>query len=620
MNTKPRESLILVLALLLVAGAFIVNVFLFPGVILPGPPFFLSILIAAYFLSPRTTAGVAVFATALKLAADVIQGTPFWLLTLYFIALVLVGLAGMALASRIEREAALADERKRLLKEVDERGRLLEAVVANAPVGISVLHGPNFRFELANPAYQAIAPGKAVLGRTVAESWPELADQVVPLLRHVFETGESFSATDMQLPVRRMPEGPVENLYFTYSYVLMRGTEGQANAILVLVTETTEQVRARQRIEELAVVAERRASELEAIVGSIADAVFVCDSQGKLSLVNRAGLALVGEEKQEALGTLTDYRDRLQLRGLDGLPISHEDLAFSRALRGEVTRGREESGIHPVTRRNVSLLISAAPLKDIAGRVIGAVEVAADVTRLKDLTEEAQRRAAELDVANKELQGFAYSMAHDLRAPARHVNAFSQLVLNEYYNRLDERGKGYLQFLGKASQKLGQLIDDLLKLTRVTRAEMKRQPVNLSEIAQSVAAELRRKEPDRTVEFTIAPGAVTSGDSQLLRTALENLMENAWKFTSTRTVTRIEFGVTQQNGTPVYYVKDNGVGFDMAYVGKLFGAFQRLHRAEDFPGTGIGLAIVQRIVERHGGRVWAEGAVDKGATFYFTLV
>jgi len=619
LNTKPRESLILVLALLLVAGAFIVNVFLFPGVILPGPPFFLSILIAAYFLSPRTTAGVAVFATALKLAADVIQGTPFWLLTLYFIALVLVGLAGMALASRIEREAALADERKRLLKEVDERGRLLEAVVANAPVGISVLHGPNFRFELANPAYQAIAPGKAVLGRTVAESWPELADQVVPLLRHVFETGESFSATDMQLPVRRMPEGPVENLYFTYSYVLMRGTEGQANAILVLVTETTEQVRARQRIEELAVVAERRASELEAIVGSIADAVFVCDSQGKLSLVNRAGLALVGEEKQEALGTLTDYRDRLQLRGLDGLPISHEDLAFSRALRGEVTRGREESGIHPVTRRNVSLLISAAPLKDIAGRVIGAVEVAADVTRLKDLTEEAQRRAAELDVANRELQGFAYSVAHDLRAPLRHIDGFSKILLQTYADKLDEQGKQYLQFLRDGSQKMDQLIDAMLRLSRVTRAEMRRQPVNLSEIAESILAELRKEQPERQVDMTVAPNVIANGDPQMLRIVLENLLGNAWKFTSKRPVAKIEFGVGRQDGKPLYYIKDNGAGFDPRYADKLFAPFQRLHRPEEYPGTGIGLATVQRIVHRHGGQVWAEGEIDQGATFFFTL-
>ena len=238
---------------------------------------------------------------------------------------------------------------------------------------------------------------------------------------------------------------------------------------------------------------------------------------------------------------------------------------------------------------------------------------------VEQLAVAAQRRAAELDVSNKELQGFAYSVAHDLRAPARQVNNFSQVLLKEYADRLDGRGRGYLQFLGNAAQKMGQLIDDLLKLSRVTRAEMVWEPVNLSEIAQSVAAGLRKRQPERQVEVTIAPGMVAIGDPQLLRTVLENLLDNAWKFTSTRPVARAEFGVTWEDTKPVYYVGDNGVGFDMSYVDKLFGAFQRLHRADEFPGTGIGLAIVQRIIQRHGGRVWAEGEVDKGATIYLTL-
>lgn len=619
MKVKPGQTLILVFAVLLVVGAFVTDVFLLPEVTLPGPPFFLSILIAAYFLSPRDTAGVAVLATALKLAADLAQGTPAWLTILYFVAMVLVSLAGTALAGKIKSESTLSEERKHLLEEIDERGRPFEAVVENAPVGISVLRGPSFRYELVNPAYQAIVPGKALLGRTVAETWPELADQVVPLLQQVLETGKSFSATDGLFPVQRTAGGPVEDVYFTFSYVLMGRPEARADTILVLVMETTEQVRARQRIEELAAVAESRASELETIVESIADAVFVCDSQGKITLVNRTGLALVGEEKTEDLGTLTGYMDRLKPRGVDGRPVSLNDLAISRALLGEVTRGREETGFHPVTRRNISLQVSAAPLKNGMGRVIGAVEVATDVTRLKELTEEAQRHAADLASANKELEAFSYSVAHDLRSPVRHMYGFSKALLLEYADKLDERGKKYLQFVQEGSGKMGQLIDDLLALTGVSRNELRYADVDLSELARSAAMSLQQHHPERQVDFVIAPCVVAKGDPRLLGLVIENLLANAWKFTARREHARIEFGVTHEQGTTVYYFRDNGVGFDKAYAHKLFRAFERLHSEVDFPGSGIGLATVERVVRRHGGRVWAEGEVDKTATFYFTL-
>jgi light-regulated signal transduction histidine kinase (bacteriophytochrome) len=169
-----------------------------------------------------------------------------------------------------------------------------------------------------------------------------------------------------------------------------------------------------------------------------------------------------------------------------------------------------------------------------------------------------------------------------------------------------------------AAQRMGQLIDDLLNLSRMTRSEMTWETVDLSALAQSVAAELKKTQPERQVEFVIAPGVVANGDAQLLRIAMENLLGNAWKFTEKQPRARIEFGVTQHDGKPAYFVRDNGVGFDMTYVDKLFTPFQRLHPVTEFPGTGIGLALVQRIVHRHGGRVWAEGEVGRGTTFYFT--
>jgi signal transduction histidine kinase len=228
-------------------------------------------------------------------------------------------------------------------------------------------------------------------------------------------------------------------------------------------------------------------------------------------------------------------------------------------------------------------------------------------------------RTAQLEVANKELESFSYSVSHDLRAPLRAIDGFSRLVLEDYGDRLDEEGKSHLQRVCAASQRMGELIDDMLSLSRVSRNRMTRETVDLSGLADAVIAELRREEPGRSIQCTVEPGLRVEADSNLIRVVLENLLRNAWKFTRNKQPAKIEMGALQQNGKPTYFVRDNGAGFDMAYANKLFGAFQRLHKATEFEGTGIGLATVQRIVNRHGGKVWAEGIVEQGATFYFTL-
>ena len=234
-------------------------------------------------------------------------------------------------------------------------------------------------------------------------------------------------------------------------------------------------------------------------------------------------------------------------------------------------------------------------------------------------TKEVQEANTELAAVNKELEAFSYSVSHDLRAPLRSIDGFSQVLIEDYPDRLDEQGKDYLNRVRSASQRMAQLIDDMLNLSRVTCSEMKPETVDLSALAQTVVAEFKERQPERQVEFIITEGLVANGDQRLLGAMLENLLENAWKFTSTHPSARIEFGVTQVEGKETFFVCDDGVGFDMTYADKLFGAFQRLHALSEFPGTGIGLATVQRIIHRHGGRVWAEGEVEKGATFYFTL-
>ncbi|MBA4421330.1 MAG: hypothetical protein C0391_09305 [Anaerolinea sp.] len=246
---------------------------------------------------------------------------------------------------------------------------------------------------------------------------------------------------------------------------------------------------------------------------------------------------------------------------------------------------------------------------------------------------EVERLNHKLLMANEELEAFSHSVSHDLRAPLRHIIAFSKILIEDYAGQLDADGQKHLERIGVATTRMDQLIEDLLKLSRVNRAEMNFQPVNLSALVKDIAASLQIGQPERQVEWKIAADLTAQGDARLLRAALENLLGNAWKYTSKKEKAVIEFGMqiaepvdsgSPQSAAPslnseIYYVRDNGAGFDMAYVDKLFSAFQRLHSESEFTGTGIGLSIVRRILQRHGGRIWAEGKVGEGAVFYFTI-
>jgi signal transduction histidine kinase len=242
-----------------------------------------------------------------------------------------------------------------------------------------------------------------------------------------------------------------------------------------------------------------------------------------------------------------------------------------------------------------------------------------EIKERKRAEEETQRTNKELRAANKELEAFSYSVSHDLRTPLRSIDGFSQALLEDYADKLDATGQDHLQRVRRAAQRMAALIDDMLNLSRVTRCELHRETLDLSAIANLIAADLQEAEPGRQVEFVIEGGLSSEGDPQLLRAAMENLLRNSWKYTSGHPTARIEFGRSEENGKHSFFVRDDGAGFDPRYADRLFGAFQRLHTAKEFPGTGVGLATVQRIIHRHGGEIWAVGTVEKGATFYFTL-
>jgi PAS domain S-box-containing protein len=265
------------------------------------------------------------------------------------------------------------------------------------------------------------------------------------------------------------------------------------------------------------------------------------------------------------------------------------------------------------------LAARAKVLFDEDGQPSRMIGINIDITERKRLEDSLRQRTLELENSVAELEAFSYSVSHDLRAPLRSIDGFSQILLEDYRDKVDAEGQDSLRRIRNASQNMGQLIDALLQLSRVMRSELRREPVDLSVLALSTAAMIQKSDPARPVRFHVANGLQAHGDRRLLGVVLQNLLQNAWKFSGRNPEPLIEVGSMDKNGKIAYYVRDNGIGFDMAYVGKLFTPFQRLHAKEQFEGTGIGLATVQRVIKRHGGKVWAEAAVGKGATFYFSL-
>jgi two-component system, sensor histidine kinase and response regulator len=324
--------------------------------------------------------------------------------------------------------------------------------------------------------------------------------------------------------------------------------------------------------------------------------------------------------EMDGFETAEIIRQRDKSRHTPILFLTAADKTQQQAVRGYAV-GAADYLVKPVVpefvRSKVAVFVELAKKNELLRRQ--AKLLAQSEQAALELAETRAELVRDLEHKNRELESFSYAVSHDLRAPLRRIDSFSRAVLESQGDRLDEAGQRFLARVREASQHMSQLIDAVLYLSKVTRAELREHEVDLSEIASLILARLQESEPRRIAETKVRPGVIVNGDGQLLRIALENLLENAWKFTAREPETRIEFGVSQLAGEATYFVRDNGAGFDMMYADRLFGPFQRLHQQVEFPGNGIGLATVQRIVHRHGGRVWGEGLVGQGATFYFTL-
>jgi PAS domain S-box-containing protein len=395
---------------------------------------------------------------------------------------------------------------------------------------------------------------------------------------------------------------------------------GGRPCILSVNYEITERKRAESEVQRLnddlkerQVAFSQANALLQTLMDNMPDHIYFKDKGSRFIKNSKSQAMMMGVNDPALVIGKTDF---------DFFPQEHAQRSFNEEQNlvnsGQTILNIEERVVWP-DGRVTWVSTTKMPLRDDEGQITGSFGISRDITERKHAEEELQKSNYQLEAANKELEAFSYSVSHDLRAPLRTIDGFSKAVMEDYGDVIPEEGREHLTRVRKAAQYMSQLIDDLLNLSRVTRASMKSEVINLSKIAQGIVEELQRTQNDRNVKFINKPNLIVRGDPHLLQAALENLLNNAWKFTSKREQAEIEFGTRIENEETIYFVRDNGAGFDMAYTSKLFGAFQRLHAMTDFPGTGVGLATVQRIIHRHGGRIWAEAELDKGATFLFTL-
>lgn len=529
--------------------------------------------------------------------------------TAWSITAVLV--AALRNASLTAFDAVVVSDREK--QATEEAYNWLRSVLDTVAVGI-YLRDPSGTVTFANPAARHLVGERfddspvTYPGWTITDANGKIVEEADLPSRKVLEHGTAIHDTEVVL---RSADG--RTLHLITNASALYDTDGQLLGSVTSFANATARVQATHQLE----LSEKR---YRALVELLPTAVFV-NSGSCWSFANQAAAELLGAPSPEVIV------------GRTVLDAIHPD--YHAEVRNRIARARQGAVLPPLQEKflrldgvPVDVEVVGAPFIDAEGEeaVLVAVRDVSGEKRAREeiraLTTELERRVqertAQLEAAYTELESFSYAVSHDLRAPLRSIDGFSQAVLEDYSDRLDDDGRDMLERVRGATQRMGVLIDDLLLLSRVTRSELQMTDVDLSALVVNVSEQLQRDDPGRRVELVVAGNVQARGDERLLRIMLENLLGNAWKFTSKNERSRIEFGVLP-GATPEYYVVDDGVGFDPAYADKLFAPFQRLHTSAEFPGTGIGLATVQRIVRRHGGRIRVEATSGRGATFLFTL-
>jgi PAS domain S-box-containing protein len=498
-----------------------------------------------------------------------------------------------------QQEAAVQDAIKQAESEKMFRG-LLEA----APDGMVIVDHEG-TIVMVNEQMETLFgyERSEVIGRRVEMLVPARFKDIHPFHRGQYGKGPRPRPMGADLDLYALRKDGTE---FPVEISLSPMESEERNLIIAAIRDITDRKRAEEKFRGL--------------LESAPDAMVVVDQQGVIQLVNSQAEKLFGYDRVQLVGEPVEILVPKRFRKKHA---KHRDGYYGEHPARPMGIGLDLFGLRK-TGAEFPVEISLSPLEAEDGLLVSAA--IRDVSQRKRMEEDVQKlnedlkqRAAQLEAANKELEAFSYSVSHDLRAPLRSIDGFSHVVLEDYGEQLPADARGYLERVRAAAQRMAVLIDDLLNLSRVTRTALQPKFINLSKITEEIINGLKESHPDRQVTFSFTPDLMVDADPHLMNIVLENLLNNAWKFTSKQEHAVIEFGQKAHVKERTFYVRDNGVGFDMAYADKLFGVFQRLHSVSEFPGTGVGLATVHRIISIHGGRIWAESAEGKGTTFYFTL-
>lgn len=521
-----------------------------------------------------------------------------------------------------EPEGAITPEFDPASNEADRQRELVRRLVENAPIGIAVIDARSRCYVLANAKYEVnagpmITPG-CFIGRRLGDfAPPQLAKFMHMVLDRVVATRKSFSVRNFETSFG----AGREHTWWDNDVVPLVDEQGNVDSVLAITNEVTQEVLARKRIEELAAQMQAGRDELEAVINSMSEGVVVIEPNGRVVSANPAALKLHGAPSLAELPeNMAEYAKVFEMLHADGRPLHVSDWPIMDAIKGQPVVNMELSGRRLDTGQTWVASYSITPVRNRSGQVSLLVVAIYDLTPIKQAERHLRQLMAELERSNNDLEQFAYVASHDLQEPLRMISGFMTLLREHYEHTLDERAKEYIAYAVDGSNRMQALIQGLLRYSRISSRGQAFTSISMQEVYERALADLHAQITASSATVTHDPLPEVVGDETQLVQVFLNLIGNALKFKSADRLPVVHVGAARRNGGWQFYVRDNGIGIDPEQYGRVFQLFQRLHNFEDFEGTGIGLALVKKIIERHGGSIWVESEPGQGSTFYFTLL